>query len=173
MNTELIKIFGVAVSEPNESVDFANLNAKAVQKGYIVHPNACTRSVEKFINSINVDYNSTFYKTFEDVTSKSRLELFIDQIFHYASTYGTDFEGETYVPNSEYAKTQKFVFDKYKVIVAVSEKEIEGAVMLSVNNDHFIMLSDSGHVKYFGASYEGSSRVADWSDVLMTPKKDY
>ena len=124
MNTELIKIFGVAVSEPNESVDFANLNAKAVQKGYIVHPNACTRSVEKFINSINVDYNSTFYKTFEDVTSKSRLELFIDQIFHYASTYGTDFEGETYVPNSEYAKTQKFVFDKYKVIVAVSEKEM-------------------------------------------------
>ena len=56
---------------------------------------------------------------------------------------------------------------------AVSEKEIEGAVMLSGNNDHFIMLSDSGHVKYFGASYEGSSRVADWSDVLMTPKKDY
>lgn len=124
MNIELIKIFGVAVSEPNESVDFASLNTDAVKKGYIVHPDACTKSVKKFIDELNVDYNSTFYKTFEDVLSKSRFELFIDQVCHYASTYGTDFQGEAWVPNNEYKDTQVFVFDKYKVITAVSVEEM-------------------------------------------------
>lgn len=124
MNVELIKIFGVAVSEPNESVDFAKLNTDAVKKGYIVHPDACTKSVKKFIDELNVDYNSTFYKTFEDVLSKSRFELFIDQVCHYASTYGTGFQGEAWVPNNEYKDTQVFVFDKYKVITAVSVEEM-------------------------------------------------
>lgn len=124
MNIELIKIFGVAVSEPNESVDFAKLNTDAVKKGYIVHPDACTKSVERFIDELNVDYNSTFYKTFDDVLSKSRFELFIDQVCHYASTYGTDFQGEAWVPNKDYKDTQVFVFDKYKVITAVSMDEM-------------------------------------------------
>jgi len=62
MNTELIKFFGVAVSEPSEMLSFETVNTEAVKKGYIVHPDACTESVMKFINEINVDYNSTFYK---------------------------------------------------------------------------------------------------------------
>ena len=124
MNTELIKIFGVAVSEPTEMLSFATVNTEAVKKGYIVHPDACTKSVLNFIREQNVDYNSTFYKTFEDVTSKSRFELFIDQVLHYASTYGTDYQGEAYVPNENYKDTITFTFDKYKVITAVSKEEM-------------------------------------------------
>ena len=124
MNTELIKIFGVAVSEPMEMLSFSLVNGEAVKKGYIVHPDACTKSVLNFIREQNVDYNSTFYKTFEDVTSKSRFELFIDQVLHYASTYGTDYQGEAYVPNEEYKDTIVFTFDKYKVITAVSKEEM-------------------------------------------------
>lgn len=124
MNTELIKIFGVAVSEPTEMLSFATVNTEAVKKGYIVHPDACTKSVLNFIREQNVDYNSTFYKTFEDVTSKSRFELFIDQVLHYASTYGTDYHGEAYVPNENYKDTIVFAFDKYKVITAVSKEEM-------------------------------------------------
>lgn len=124
MNTELIKIFGVAVSEPMEMLSFSLVNREAVKKGYIVHPDACTKSVFDFIREQNVDYNSTFYKTFEDVTSKSRFELFIDQVLHYASTYGTDYQGEAYVPNENYKDTITFTFDKYKVITAVSKEEM-------------------------------------------------
>ena len=124
MNTELIKIFGVAVSEPMEMLSFSLVNGEAVKKGYIVHPDACTKSVLNFIREQNVDYNSTFYKTFEDVTSKSRFELFIDQVLHYASTYGTDYQGEAYVPNEDYKDTIVFTFDKYKVITAVSKEEM-------------------------------------------------
>lgn len=56
---------------------------------------------------------------------------------------------------------------------AVDAAELEGAIMLSGNTDHFIMLTDSGRVKYYGPSYDGSGRVADWTDVLLTPKKEY
>lgn len=37
--------------------------------------------------------NSTFYDTFDSVTAKSRLELFIDQVIHYAGTYGREAAG--------------------------------------------------------------------------------
>ena len=114
MNTELIKIFGVAVSEPTEMLSFATVNTEAVKKGYIVHPDACTKSVLNFIREQNVDYNSTFYKTFEDVTSKSRFELFIDQVLHYASTYGTDYQGEAYVPNENYKDIITFTYYNWK-----------------------------------------------------------
>lgn len=42
--------------------------------------------------------NATFYRSWSDVLSKTRFELLIDQIIHYATTYGTNFEGEMYVP---------------------------------------------------------------------------
>lgn len=42
--------------------------------------------------------NATFYRSWNDVLSKTRFELLIDQIIHYATTYGTNFEGEMYVP---------------------------------------------------------------------------
>ncbi|WP_296864637.1 hypothetical protein [uncultured Methanobrevibacter sp.] len=124
MNTELIKIFGVTVNEPSEMLSFEKVNREAVKKGYIVHPYACTKSVLNFVKALNVDYNSTFYKTFEEVASKSRLELFFDQVLHYASTYGTDYQGEAYVPNENYKDTNEFVFDKYKVIMSVSVEEM-------------------------------------------------
>ena len=50
---------------------------------------------------------------------------------------------------------------------AVSTDELEGMLMLSGTDDHFIMLTDTGHVKYYGPSYAGSGRVADWTDVLL------
>lgn len=126
-NIELIKIFGVAVSAPAQSTQtlpFATLNREAVKKGYIIHPDACTESVKEFIDQVNTDYNSTFYKTFKDVTSRSQYELFIDQVFHYVSTYGTNFTEEAYVANENCKDTHKFVFDKYTVITAVTAEEM-------------------------------------------------
>ena len=48
------------------------------------------------------DLNKTFHKTWEKIKNSSRVELFMHQILHYLSTYGTDFEGDAYFPSEEY-----------------------------------------------------------------------
>lgn len=49
-----------------------------------------------------INPNSTFYKTIDQVIKSNRWELFVDQILHYSTTYGTNFEGEyVYTKNRE------------------------------------------------------------------------
>lgn len=45
------------------------------------------------------DLNKTFHKSWKKILESTREELAIHQIFHYLSTYGTDFTGEIYIPN--------------------------------------------------------------------------
>ena len=45
------------------------------------------------------DLNKTFYKSWEKIQNSSRLQLAIDQIMHCMSTYGTNHEGEAYIPD--------------------------------------------------------------------------
>lgn len=45
------------------------------------------------------DLNKTFHKSWEIIRDSSRFELLIHQIFHYFSTYGTNFKGEVYIPD--------------------------------------------------------------------------
>lgn len=121
MDIELIKMFHVALSD-EKKVDFKTLNEKAILSGYIVHPDACTESVLEFIEQQYTDPNSTFYKTWEDITSKNRLELFIDQIVHYASTYGTDFTDTPYIPNNRESDIPDL--KNYKLILPITRKEL-------------------------------------------------
>lgn len=120
---ELVKLFKVTVDGTGTAVDYDKLNQLAMMRGYIVEPNACTSIVESFIKDLDCNINSTFYKTFEEVTSKTRFELFIDQVFHYMTTYGTDFSlGNGYVPNEnpENAEYISLLRD-YTVIKSVTD----------------------------------------------------
>jgi len=45
------------------------------------------------------DLNKTFHKSWEVIKDTPREILFIHQIFHYFSTYGTNFEGSMYIPD--------------------------------------------------------------------------
>ena len=66
--------------------------------------------------------NATFYKEWEDITSKTRFELLVDQILHYATTYGTDFAlGNGYVPNDE---PVVIPYEHFKVITPATKEEI-------------------------------------------------
>lgn len=68
------------------------------------------------------DLNKTFYKSWEKVQSSSRFELFLDQIRHYASTYGTGHTGEMYIPDDLLEVPDlKLTF---KVIRAYTEEEM-------------------------------------------------
>jgi hypothetical protein len=68
------------------------------------------------------DLNKTFHKSWEKIKTSTRFELFVEQITHYISTYGSDFQDEIYIPDE--------VLDipdvklKYKVIKAYTKEEL-------------------------------------------------
>lgn len=98
----LIEMFNVCpdTNEAYNNPDVArSVIRKGLEKGYLIHPNCANTYADAFLSTIDMKYNSTFYKTWSDVENKSRMELLIDQLIHYMSTYGTDFSGNAYVPN--------------------------------------------------------------------------
>lgn len=131
-NGDLVKLFNMSIEDPNSTVDYVTLNNAAMQVGYIVHPLAANKATKEFIQSVKGNINSTFYKNWEDITSKTRFELFIDQILHYVTTYGSNFtqEGNGYVPNeTPVGPVYISLFRDYKVILPCSEKEVYGRCM--------------------------------------------
>lgn len=126
MNTKLIKLFNAALVENTSSKDmFKTVNQLAAQFGYFVHPNVCNESVLTFLKEQSINPNATFYKNWEDVTSKTRLELVFDQVFHYLTTYGTDFAlGNGYVPNDGENDAPAIDFKNFKVIMPISADDL-------------------------------------------------
>lgn len=61
------------------------------------------------------DLNKTFYSSWSTVLNSTRFELFLDQIMHYMSTYGTNFEGEVYIPEGELNIPEKEKVLIYKI----------------------------------------------------------
>lgn len=68
------------------------------------------------------DLNKTFHKSWATVRDSSRFELYLEQIRHYLSTYGTNFTGEVYIPDEVLDLPN--VKLKVKVISALSKDEI-------------------------------------------------
>jgi hypothetical protein len=114
---------GIVIDNENDKIDFKRLNKKAVKFGYIVKPECCNKYVEMWLNTLTTNYNATFYKTWNDIINKNRFELYLDQLLHYASTYGQDheIEGNDYVPNDG-AETPEF--KDLKVIEPITEEEL-------------------------------------------------
>jgi len=105
-----------------EKVDFAKVNEIAVRLGYLIHPDCCTKHVLSWLNTLTFDYNATFYKEWNDIVSKNRFELFVDQIIHYLTTYGTEFSnGNGYVPNDG---SEAPDFKNLKVIEPITMAEL-------------------------------------------------
>ena len=116
----LIKFFNAALTTGTK-VDEQLVLAEGAKRGYIVHPDCCTQEVLDFIKAQEFNPNSTFYKRVSDITEKDRFELFLDAIAHYASTYGTNYQGEVYCPNGE---PINIPYNTYLVIKPVTEKEM-------------------------------------------------
>ena len=127
--TPLIEMFGICpvleMPEPYDAIhDFFKV---ALKKGYVVDPSCVNKYSIAFITDLKMDYNSTFYKTWNDVTEKDRLELFIDQLLHYSTTYGADFLcGNGYVPNDSPANPN---WNTYKSIKACTFKDLYNKCM--------------------------------------------
>lgn len=133
MVPELIKFFKlVAVSYDEKLHDAVKVNEAAMKCGYIVHPDACTSDVLKFLETQEVNLNSTFYKNWATVEKLSELEMYILQMLHYMSTYGTDYTGPTFTMNDIPDEMQ---FSKFTLLMPCSERDLFERVsgMLNAN----------------------------------------
>lgn len=70
--------------------------------------------------------NKTFYSQWSTVKSMTREALAFDQIRHYLSTYGTNFNGEIYLPNSNSGEDLPLKFIMIKTLT--KEEAIEKAL---------------------------------------------
>lgn len=119
-----IKLFGLALEWNN--FDYNSLLELWLKTWYLIDQKCSTKEVYDFLSNEKINLNSTFYKNWNDVTSKNRFELFIDQIKHYASTYWTDHAEEPFVPNEDFYKEDKEIinFKTYKFIKSATKEEI-------------------------------------------------
>lgn len=119
MNT--IKLFNRALVN-NGLMSFKDVNELAMTMGYIVHPDICNQYVYNWLKEKKRNYNTTFYKDWLDVISKNRFELYIDQVLHYATTYGTNFESKPYIPND--GDIQLPDLKNHKYILPITREEL-------------------------------------------------
>lgn len=120
MTQETLNLFNKAIPTQT-NVEFSVINKYAISLGYLVHPDLCNNEVFEWLKSKDRNYNSTFYKKWQDVISKNRFELYLDQIKHYASTYGTNYEGDVYLPEGSIKVPD---FTNYKVISPITKEEV-------------------------------------------------
>lgn len=128
-----IKSFNLALV-PTNPIEVSDAVIKmamsdALRVGYIFDPKAYSHELVEFITNKQFNPNSTFYKTWEEVTSKSRFELAMDQVFHYFTTYGglAPKDSIGYVPNDNPVVVD---ITSYKIICAgtlmqIAEKCLE------------------------------------------------
>lgn len=96
--------------------------------GVIVEPSAshAITEIKKFLDSKKLtgqQLNATFHKSWKVIQESSREELFIHQILHYITTYGTGFQSSfVYLPNEELDVPQ--VETKFLVIRGLTKDEI-------------------------------------------------
>lgn len=100
--------------------EWKDVNKYSIRVGVIVPETACSIAALEYYKDLSLrNINSTFYKEWEEVTSKTRDELFLDQIRHYASTYGTDFQGEAWKPE-RIGDLPEFPYSELKVANSIS-----------------------------------------------------
>lgn len=97
------------------------------EQGFIIEPTAiwAKDQILAFYEKERLngnDLNKTFHKSWKKIKESTRLELFVEQIKHYLSTYGTDFQDEIYIPD-EVLEVPDLKL-KFKVIKGLSEEEM-------------------------------------------------
>lgn len=113
--------FGDKLNGVSSTEDLMDIMKDGIKRGYLVHPACDASHISHFLATRDMQYNSTFYKTWNDVKNKSRFELFVDQVLHYMTTYGTDFTEEAYLPN---VNPEEPAWNTYKVISPITYDDL-------------------------------------------------
>ena len=174
-----LKLFNAIIAKESNEKPFVS------EQGFVIHPGALW-SKDKIINyytseSLNGnDLNKTFHKSWAKIKNSSRLELFIDQIFHYLSTYGSNFQDEIYIPDE--VLNIPDVRLKYKVIGAFTKEQMTSkclsllrsgvAMKEETINDVLTVLVDELGYSFTGKegikNKEAIIKIADLYGILPT-----
>ena len=108
-----------------ESKD-SNQSVYVSEDGYIIDSNAmwAKEAIIDYYKNEKLsgnDLNKTFHKSWAKIKDSSRFELYLEQIKHYFSTYGSGFKDEVYIPNEELDLPD--VTLKFKVIKGYTNKK--------------------------------------------------
>lgn len=119
MNT--LKLFNAVISKNSTDEPFIT------SEGFIIESNAlwAKSSILKFYSDEKLngnDLNKTFHKSWAKIKNSSRFELYLDQIRHYISTYGSDFKDEIYIPDEVLNVPDLKIC--YKIIKAYTKSEM-------------------------------------------------
>lgn len=122
-NQTILDLFKKAlVNQPNDrKISFKEMNKETMLSGYLVPEQLCLSSVYDWIETQSIDTSTTFYKSWNDVLTKNRFELLVDQLLHYISTYGTGFTGAPYLQNQGIEVPS---FTDFKVIEEITIDEL-------------------------------------------------
>lgn len=122
MEKKIYKIFGKVLVTNKSTVPFKRMNWLSMKLGIFVPEELCYSWLYEVLSNENINPNSTFYKAWDDIRSRTRWELFLDQMKHYISTYGTNFKGETWVMND--GESVEFPFKELKVLEGITMDEL-------------------------------------------------
>jgi hypothetical protein len=116
-----LKMFNAVIARQSSESPFVS------ESGFIIEPSALwakDRIIDYYLREqLNGnDLNKTFHKSWDKIKNTPRFELFIEQILHYISTYGSDFKDEVYIPDEILSVPDlKLV---YKVVKGYSKEEM-------------------------------------------------
>ena len=116
-----LKLFNAVIAKDGNS------DVHLSQDGYIIDPAAmwAKDSIVSYFKQELLngnDLNKTFHKSWAKIKNSSRFELYLHQIHHYLSTYGSDFKDDIYIPTEVLdIPDTKLIF---KVVNAYTKEEL-------------------------------------------------
>lgn len=123
MEQKVFNLFGRVLISNKPKFPFSRVNDISLKQGIFVPDHLCYRWLYVYLRDRQINTNSTFYKSWEDIRSRGRWELFLDQVCHYMSTYGTNFEGRPFIMND--GQTPEFPYKELKVLEGITEEELK------------------------------------------------
>ena len=116
-----LKLFNSVIEKESGTESFIS------EDGFIIAPKAvwAKDNIIRYYQQEKLngnDLNQTFHKSWSKIKHSSRYELLLEQIKHYVSTYGSNFQAEIYIPNEVLEVPE--VALSYKVINAYSKKQM-------------------------------------------------
>lgn len=116
-----LKLFSAVLQKESEEKAYVS------KAGYVIESGAlwAKKDIDRFYKNEKLDgygLNKTFHKSWDKILTSSRTALLMDQIRHYISTYGSNFETEVYIPNEVLDVPDLKV--SFKVIKAYSKEEL-------------------------------------------------
>ena len=115
-----LKLFNAVLAKASNQKEYIS------EMGLVIAPEAlwARREIEAYYAYGALDgndLNKTFHKSWAKIKNSARFELYLEQITHYISTYGTNFQGDIYIPDEVLGVPDLKI--KFKVINGYTKDE--------------------------------------------------